>query len=119
MKWIIYYLKSTISLPFSLSLSLSLSNLKFADAVDLLSGMLSSQGMKCVSISGNTTKSARQEAVTTFSRDPKCIVFLLTMGAGAVGLTLTAANVVYLLEPSHSLADEAQAFNRAHRIGQR
>lgn len=40
------------------------------------------------------------------------------MGAGAVGLTLTAANVLYLMEPSHSLADEAQALNRAHRIGQ-
>jgi len=65
--------------------------------------MLTSQGMKCVSISGNTFKTARQEAVTIFTRDPKCTVFLLTMGSGAVGLTLTAANVVYLLEPSHSL----------------
>jgi E3 ubiquitin-protein ligase SHPRH len=45
-------------------------------------------------------------------------VFLLTTGSGAVGLTLTAANVLYMLEPSHSLSDEAQALNRAHRIGQ-
>jgi E3 ubiquitin-protein ligase SHPRH len=40
------------------------------------------------------------------------------MGAGSAGLTLTAANTVYMLEPSHSLADEAQALSRAHRIGQ-
>lgn len=43
---------------------------------------------------------------------------LVTMGTGAAGLTLTAASTVYLLEPTHSPADEAQALNRAHRIGQ-
>lgn len=49
---------------------------------------------------------------------PKVKVILVTMGTGAAGLTLTAASTVYLLEPTHSPADEAQALNRAHRIGQ-
>jgi len=41
------------------------------------------------------------------------------MGVGAAGLTLTAAKTLILLEPSHSLADEAQAMSRIHRIGQK
>ena len=43
---------------------------------------------------------------------------LVSIGAGAAGLTLTAANHVFLLEPCLNAADEAQALNRAHRIGQ-
>lgn len=42
-------------------------------------------------------------------------VFLLSIGSAAAGLTLTAANVVYMLDPCPSAADEAQALNRAHR----
>jgi hypothetical protein len=52
------------------------------------------------------------------STDPTCLVFLLHAGTAAAGLTLTAARHVFLLEPFLSAAEEAQAFNRCHRIGQ-
>ena len=42
----------------------------------------------------------------------------MTVGVGAQGLTLTRANTVYLMEPCVHVADEAQAMNRVHRIGQ-
>jgi hypothetical protein len=53
-----------------------------------------------------------------FHEDPECNVCLLTTGASAAGLTLTVARVCYMLEPLHNAAEEAQALNRVHRIGQ-
>jgi SNF2 family DNA or RNA helicase len=45
-------------------------------------------------------------------------VFLLSLKAGGVGLNLTAAEYVFLLDPWWNPASEAQAIDRAHRIGQ-
>jgi hypothetical protein len=57
-------------------------------------------------------------AVHQFVNDPSCRVLFLNNGTSATGLTLTAASVVYMLEPTHSAVDEAQAISRVHRIGQ-
>ncbi|KAJ1430447.1 P-loop containing nucleoside triphosphate hydrolase protein, partial [Ochromonadaceae sp. CCMP2298] len=48
--------------------------------------------------------------------DLRCL--LLTTSVSAAGLTLTAAHTLYMLEPTHSMTDEAQAVARVHRIGQ-
>jgi SNF2 family DNA or RNA helicase len=90
----------------------------FSEAVAMLREILGENGYSSVSISGHNNAAQRQKSVTTFSTEPQCKCMVLTMGAGAVGLTLTAANTVYMMEPSHQMADEAQALNRCHRIGQ-
>jgi hypothetical protein len=59
-----------------------------------------------------------RRSVKLFAEDPAVKVFLLSLKAGAAGLTLTAANRVVLLEPALDPAVEQQAVARVHRIGQ-
>jgi superfamily II DNA or RNA helicase len=60
----------------------------------------------------------RGARVARFQTDPDCRVFLLSLKAGGHGLNLTAADYVFLLDPWWNPAVEAQAVDRAHRIGQ-
>ncbi|HZL38565.1 MAG TPA: SNF2-related protein [Tepidisphaeraceae bacterium] len=60
----------------------------------------------------------RQAVVNQFQTDEKCRLFLISLKAGGVGLNLTAAEYVFLLDPWWNPAIEAQAIDRAHRIGQ-
>ena len=60
----------------------------------------------------------RQARVERFQNDPDCRLFLISLKAGGLGLNLTAAEYVFLLDPWWNPAVEAQAVDRAHRIGQ-
>jgi hypothetical protein len=60
----------------------------------------------------------RQACVERFLGDPDCKLFLISLKAGGLGLNLTAAEYVFLLDPWWNPAVEAQAIDRAHRIGQ-
>jgi superfamily II DNA or RNA helicase len=60
----------------------------------------------------------RRERVNHFQTDPACCVFLISLKAGGLGLNLTAADYVFLLDPWWNPAVEAQAIDRAHRVGQ-
>ena len=60
----------------------------------------------------------RQACVEHFQRDRDCPIFLISLKAGGLGLNLTAADYVFLLDPWWNPAVEAQAIDRAHRIGQ-
>ncbi len=60
----------------------------------------------------------RQSKVDRFQTDPECRLFLISLKAGGVGLNLTAADYVFILDPWWNPAVEAQAIDRAHRIGQ-
>jgi superfamily II DNA or RNA helicase len=60
----------------------------------------------------------RAARVERFQTDPNCPVFLISLKAGGLGLNLTAAEYVYLLDPWWNPAIEAQAIDRSHRIGQ-
>lgn len=60
----------------------------------------------------------REQQVKTFQADPSKRVFLISLKAGGYGLNLTAADHVILLDPWWNPAVEAQAIDRAHRIGQ-
>jgi SNF2 family DNA or RNA helicase len=60
----------------------------------------------------------RQARVERFQSDPDCRLFLISLKAGGLGLNLTAAEYVFLLDPWWNPAVEAQAVDRAHRIGQ-
>ncbi len=60
----------------------------------------------------------RQARVDRFQTDPECRLFLISLKAGGLGLNLTAADYVFILDPWWNPAVEAQAVDRAHRIGQ-
>jgi hypothetical protein len=60
----------------------------------------------------------RKEVVERFQSDPDCKLFLISLKAGGLGLNLTAAEYVYLLDPWWNPAVETQAIDRTHRIGQ-
>ena len=60
----------------------------------------------------------RRACVERFQNDPNCPLFLISLKAGGLGLNLTAADYVFLLDPWWNPAVEAQAIDRAHRVGQ-
>ncbi|KAK9804724.1 hypothetical protein WJX72_002146 [[Myrmecia] bisecta] len=70
------------------------------------------------SLAGTRTINQRQRAILDFQSDTPGTVFLLSMRAGSVGINLTAANYVFLLEPAINPALEDQAIGRAWRMGQ-
>ncbi len=71
---------------------------------------------KYLMLTGETTK--RQEMIDLFQKDDKTHLFLLSIKAGGVGVNLTAADYVFVLDPWWNPAVEKQAIARAHRIGQ-
>ncbi|MBI2263682.1 MAG: SNF2 helicase associated domain-containing protein [Armatimonadetes bacterium] len=60
----------------------------------------------------------RAGRVERFQNDPDCRLFLISLKAGGLGLNLTAADYVFLLDPWWNPAVEVQAIDRTHRIGQ-
>jgi superfamily II DNA or RNA helicase len=69
-------------------------------------------------LTGDTPAADRAKAVERFQQDPSVQAFFMTVKAGGVGLNLTAADYVFLLDPWWNPAPEDQAIARAHRIGQ-
>jgi len=78
------------------------------------------EGLNTFEFSGSTAATKRDEAIRKFQNeaDEKPSVFVITLRAGNVGITLTAASRVYLMEPSLDPAAEVQAAGRIHRLGQ-
>jgi SNF2 family DNA or RNA helicase len=67
---------------------------------------------------GSTSSTDRQKAIVNFQDNDECRVFLISLKAGGVGLNLTAADYVYIVDPWWNPAVEQQAIDRTHRIGQ-
>ena len=67
---------------------------------------------------GSTTAVDREKAIQRFQNEESCRVFLISLKAGGVGLNLTAADYVYIVDPWWNPAVEQQAIDRTHRIGQ-
>ncbi|HVB03967.1 MAG TPA: SNF2-related protein [Chitinophagaceae bacterium] len=67
---------------------------------------------------GSTTAPDREKAINKFQEEELCRVFLISLKAGGVGLNLTAADYVYIVDPWWNPAVEQQAIDRTHRIGQ-
>lgn len=76
---------------------------------------LESAGLSLTYLDGQTRR--RDDAIEAF-RSGRADVFLISFKAGGVGLTLTEADYVYVLDPWWNPASENQAVDRAHRIGQ-
>jgi hypothetical protein len=89
---------------------------QFTSLLAIVRNRLDSEGVKYEYLDGATRN--RQERVDAFQNDKQCSVFLISLKAGGLGLNLTAAEYVFLLDPWWNPAVEAQAVDRAHRIGQ-
>lgn len=75
-------------------------------------------GIGYEAMTGSTPAALRKQIVDRFQTDPDCMIMLMTLKVGGVGLNLTAADTVYIFEPWWNKAAEEQAINRLHRIGQ-
>jgi superfamily II DNA or RNA helicase len=89
---------------------------QFTSFLAILRERLDAEGIDYEYLDGRTRD--RQSKVDRFQTDPGCRLFLISLKAGGLGLNLTAAEYVFLLDPWWNPAVEAQAIDRAHRIGQ-
>ncbi len=89
---------------------------QFVKHLDIIRKCLDEREIVYTYLDGNTKN--RQEQVERFQTDESIQVFLISLKAGGVGLNLTAADYVFILDPWWNPAVEAQAIDRAHRIGQ-
>ena len=90
----------------------------FVKHLDLFRARLEEDGIGYAYLTGSRNQGQRKEAVHSFQNNKNCPLFLISLKAGGVGLNLTAADYVFILDPWWNPAAEMQAINRAHRIGQ-
>ena len=89
---------------------------QFTSFLAILRRRLDAKSVSYEYLDGRTTD--RQARVARFQEDTECRLFLVSLKAGGQGLNLTAADYIYILDPWWNPAVEAQAVDRAHRIGQ-
>jgi SNF2 family DNA or RNA helicase len=89
---------------------------QFASMLHLLRETVSSSGLEFCHLDGSTV--SRDTEIESFRNDPNKRVFLISLKAGGFGLNLTKADTVIHFDPWWNPAVEAQATDRAHRIGQ-
>jgi SNF2 family DNA or RNA helicase len=89
---------------------------QFTSLLAIVRDRLDALGLRYSYLDGRTRDRAAR--VAEFQNDPECPLFLVSLKAGGVGLNLTAAGYVFLLDPWWNPAVEAQAIDRTHRIGQ-
>ena len=89
---------------------------QFTSLLKILRARLNQDGILYEYLDGATRD--RQTRVERFQNDKDCRLFLVSLKAGGLGLNLTAAEYVFILDPWWNPAVEAQAVDRAHRIGQ-
>jgi len=88
----------------------------FVKHLELLQSKIESKNWKYSMLTGKTTD--RQEVIRQFQEDSSNHIFLISLKAGGVGLNLTSADYVFIIDPWWNPAAENQAINRAHQIGQ-
>lgn len=93
---------------------------QFVTFIDIAQKSVEAAGFKCVRLSGGVSAANREKRIDEFqSADPSSPdVIFVSLKAGGVGINLTAANFVYMLDPWWNPATEDQAMDRVHRLGQ-
>lgn len=91
---------------------------KHLEAMDRAEAYFAEQGIEAVSIRGDQSPKARQDAIDSFQKNPDVQVIVCSLMAAGVGLNLQAASDVVLAELSWTAAEQTQAIDRVHRIGQ-
>ena len=89
---------------------------QFTSLLSIVRQHLDDDGITYEYLDGRTRD--RKARVERFQNDENCRLFLISLKAGGLGLNLTAAEYVFILDPWWNPAVEAQAVDRAHRIGQ-
>ena len=88
----------------------------FISCIESISQKLEENGIEHLVMTGATNN--RSELVKKFKNDSRYKVFLMTLKTGGVGLNLTEADYVYIIDPWWNTSAEQQAIDRTHRIGQ-
>ncbi len=91
---------------------------QFLGMLALVKEKLLEQNIPFEYFDGSTSSPDREKAIQNFQNNDECRVFLISLKAGGVGLNLTAADYVYIVDPWWNPAVEQQAIDRTHRIGQ-
>ncbi|MEO7315139.1 MAG: DEAD/DEAH box helicase, partial [Ginsengibacter sp.] len=91
---------------------------QFLGMLSLIRENLKKNNIEFEYFDGSTPPHERERAIQNFQNNENCRVFLISLKAGGVGLNLTAADYVYIVDPWWNPAVEQQAIDRTHRIGQ-
>ena len=91
---------------------------QFVEMLGLIKKEIQKISVKFEYLDGSVPSHKREEIVQNFQQNDEIRIFLISLKAGGVGLNLTEADYVYLVDPWWNPAVESQAIDRAHRIGQ-
>ena len=91
---------------------------KHVDVMDVAEDAFARQGIRFSSIRGDQTPASRQKNIDAFVNDPEVAVAVCSLTAAGVGLNLQVASNIVLAELSWTDAEQTQAIDRSHRIGQ-
>ncbi|KAI9801173.1 MAG: DNA repair protein rad5 [Sarcosagium campestre] len=91
---------------------------QFTSFLDLIEPALTRDNIAFLRFDGSMSQKQRAAVLAEFARPSKGVVLLLSLRAGGVGLNLTHAKRVFMMDPWWSFAVEAQAIDRVHRMGQ-
>ncbi|KAK6877605.1 Chromatin-remodeling ATPase INO80 [Candida tropicalis] len=86
--------------------------------MEIFQEYLAFRNYKFMRLDGSTTIEARRELVTQWQTNPEFFIFMLSTRAGGLGLNLTSADTVIFYDSDWNPTVDAQAMDRAHRIGQ-
>ncbi len=92
---------------------------QFKKAAKMVAKHLKNEGCEYGIIHGDVSQNERQAEVEKFQNDPNCKIFIATIKAGGLGITLTAGNIAVFLDKDWVPANNTQAVDRLHRIGQK
>jgi hypothetical protein len=114
--------KAELSADYAMQLARSVGKVVFfakhIDVMDAAEAAFTSHGVRFASIRGDQTPKARQANIDAFVNDPDVAVAVCSLTAAGVGLNLQVASNVVLAELSWTNAEQTQAIDRSHRIGQ-
>ncbi|KAI3336969.1 DNA repair protein RAD5 [Xylariaceae sp. AK1471] len=91
---------------------------QFTSFLSLIEPALNKANMRFLRLDGTINQKSRAAILKEFAESDKFTIFLISLRAGGVGLNLTQAKRVYMMDPWWSFAVEAQAIDRVHRMGQ-
>ncbi len=91
---------------------------QFVKQLQIFSKYFDDNGIKYAYLDGSLSSEERQKVVNDFQQNEGISFFLISLKAGGVGLNLTSADYVFMIDPWWNPAVERQAVDRAHRIGQ-
>jgi SNF2 domain-containing protein/helicase-like protein len=91
---------------------------KHIDVMDAAQETFAKRGIRYSSIRGDQTRTARQKNIDAFVNDPDVSVIVCSLSAAGVGINLQVASNLVLAELSWTDAEQTQAIDRIHRIGQ-